>query len=106
MTTMVKEGSALFLTFTFKDENGAPVAPITIDWRIDDVDSGTEVVGWTPVGAPSASVNVSVNPTNNNIVDQTKVVEKRILTVRMDNGQVTQAFQTKHFRVQNLYGAP
>lgn len=106
MTTTVREGSALFFTFAFTDENGDPVTPISIDWRIDDVDSGTEVVGWTAVGSPASSVNVQVNPASNAIIDQTKVVEKRILTVRMDNGQLTQAFETKHYRVQNLYGAP
>ena len=106
MTTTVREGSALFLTFTFTDENGDPVTPVSVHWRIDDVESGTEVVDWTAVSSPASTVNVTVNPTYNAIIDATKVVEKRILTVRMDNSLATQAFDSKVYRVQNLYGAP
>ena len=106
----VKEGSAAFFTFTFRDETDTLVVPISIDWRIDDITDGVEtpieVVGWTAVGAPASSIDVVSEGSNQDMLDNTRVREERVLTVRVDSGQTTQAYEWEHFRVMNAHGAP
>jgi hypothetical protein len=102
----VNELSAAFLTFTFKDEKDADVIPATIDWRVDDVDSGTEIIGWTVVAVPAASVEVQIAPADNAILDATKVYEPRRVTVRVDSTLSTQSFEDKTYNLRNLGFAP
>ena len=106
MTTTVNEGSAAFLTFTFKDENDVDVVPITIDWRLDDVNSGDQITDWAAIAVPAASVDVQIPPSSNAILDDTTVFEKKLVTVRVDDSLATQSFQDKNYDVRNLHEAP
>lgn len=105
---VVNELSSLFLTFEFFDEANAPITPTTIDWRVDIVDdphTPVEVIPWTSIGT-STSVNVQIAGASNSIVDQTKILEKRVVTVRMDAGLSTQAFQDKSYQIVNQPAVP
>lgn len=103
-TQVINEQSALFLTFTFTDENGDPIVPSTIEWRLDDITNDTEVVGWTNIGSPATSVNVTISAQNNLISNQDNVYETRRVTVRIDEGQSTEGNQEKEYRIKNLHG--
>lgn len=107
----VNENSALFLTFSFADENDVPIVPNSIDWRIDDVTdkhNPIEITAWTPVGVPATSVDIQVPASSNAIstANTNKVFELRVVRVRMDDGQSTEAHNQKFYRVKNLVGAP
>ena len=105
--TVITEGSALFLKFTFKDETNVPIVPSTIEWRVDNVTnphSPVEVLTWANVPVPASSVDVQIAGTDNGITDQDKVFELREVTVRVDNTLSTQATQHKRYRVKNLEG--
>ena len=102
----IKEGSAAFLTFSFLDELGVPVIPGTIDWRLDDVSNAAEIIDWTPVVVPAASVTATIPGANNAIVNQARVFENRVVTVRINVGQPNQGLQKKNYRIENLHGAP
>jgi hypothetical protein len=102
--TKINEGSALYFTFTFKDENGAPVIPTSIDWRLDDVTNNVQVLDWAAIGVPAASVNITVEGANNAISAQTNAIEERKVTVRINSGGPDAAYQDKTYKLQNLYG--
>ncbi len=104
--SVVNEGSAMFLAVGFKDEVGVAVIPITTDWRIDDITNDVEVTAWTAVAVPAASINIAVPPANNAIAVQTNVFEDRRITIRMNLGLPTRAYDEKQYRVKNLFGAP
>jgi hypothetical protein len=109
MADIVNEGSAAFFTFTFTDEAGDPVVPITVDWRLDDITDGdhtpTQIADWASL-TPASSVSLTSPGSNQDILDSTHNREERVLTVRIDEGQNTQAYEKHYFRVKNLHGAP
>ena len=102
---VVNELSSLFLTFAFTDEVGDPIAPTTIDWRVDNVNDPhvpVEILDWASVVGVAASVNVQIAGSNNAISDQDRTTEKRLVTVRMDSTLSTQAYQHRHYLIKNL----
>ena len=106
---VVNEKSSLFLVFSFTDEEGAPVIPTTIDWRVDKVDdphNPVQIQDWTAIGVPAATVSVQIAGNVNTISDQTKTFEHRAVTVRMDESLSTIAHQEKLYRIKNLSAAP
>lgn len=101
---VINEGSALFLTFSFTDENDNAIIPATIKWRVDDKSNSTEILAWAAVATPAASVNVSVPGLSNEISDETCTYEKREVTVMIDEGLDTQAVAGKEYKIKNLHG--
>jgi len=106
---VVNENSTLFLTFTFTDEVGDPVVPTSIDWRVDNIDdphNPVQILDWAVVGVPAASVGIQVPAAQNGITDQTNVLEKRVVTVRMNDGLSSEAHDSKNYLIKNLKAAP
>ena len=100
----VNEQSALFLRFSFFDEADSPIEPATIEWRVDDITNGVEVVDWTSIVTPNEVVVVSVSGQTNLIADQSHTFELRRVTVRIDDGLATESSQEKYYRLKNLGG--
>jgi len=106
----VKEGSALYMTVAFTDENDDPIVPNDVRWRVDEIsdpDNPVEVVGWT-VASPASSISVTIDGTDNEILaaNASAEFEKRMVIVEMDTGLSTQARQRKPYRIMNLRAAP
>jgi len=94
------------MTMVFTDEDGNPLIPNTVDWRLDDKTNGTEVVPWTSLVGPASTMVFTVPGSNNLIDDQTHVVEKHVFGVRVDDGLPGEAFADLLYNVTNLHGAP
>ena len=101
----VNEKSPIFVTFTFTDENGVPLAPTTADWRLDEAD-GTQIVDWTAIPSPTDSENITIPGSNNVIVDQKHVKEVKVIGVRVDEGLPGEAHNAIRYNVKNLVGSP
>ena len=65
-------------------EDGIPVTPSTIHWRVTRKVSGDVVQDWTAVGSVSSSVTITVPGSLNTLADFTTKVETRLLTVVAD----------------------
>jgi len=104
MATTVNEKSPLYLTVKFKDEFDAPLIPTTIEWRLDDKEIDAEIVGWTILGSPAATMNVTVPATNNEIVNEDKVREERMFGIRVNVGLGAEAHAEFQYHVLNLTG--
>lgn len=104
MSATVNEKSPLFLTLTFTDEVGAPLIPSTVDWRLDDLEQDLEIVGWTALVGPAASMTLTVPATNNIINDTTKVREARMLGIRINENLLLEAHEQRKYHVLNLFG--
>jgi len=103
MTNAVNEKSPLYLTFTFKDEVGAPLVPTTVEWRLDNVETGTQVVDWTNIGSPASSMAHTIPGTNNTIVNTLNVREERAFGLRLNAGLPAEAHQEFKYHVINLF---
>lgn len=100
---VIKEGSANFLTITFKNEDDTLIVPTTVDWRIDNKTAGVEILDWASL-TPASSILQTISGLLNVLTSQDSVHELFVVTIRADDGLATQAFQSHHYRVKNLYG--
>lgn len=104
MARTVKEKSPLHMTVTFTDENGDPLIPQTVDWRLDNHDTDAEIVPWTALGGISSSMVVVIPATNNVIEDESNVREERSFGIRVNSGQGSEAHDEFHYHIINLHG--
>lgn len=102
----VNEKSPIRMTMVFTDEDGAPLTPTTVDWRLDDKTNGTEIVAWTSLPGPASTMTKTVPGTDNLIDDDTHVVEKQVFGVRVDEGLAGEAYADLTYNVANLHGVP
>jgi hypothetical protein len=100
----VNEKSPLHMTVGFKDEDGNPLVPTTAEWRLDDRETDTQIVDWTNMPTPAASMAVVIPGAEHVIVDEDKVREKRTFGIRANGGLAAEAFQEYHYHVLNIYG--
>ena len=106
MTVTVNEKSALYMTLNFKDEAGDALVPSTVHWRLDnlEVDPVTEIVAWTLLPSPAATMNMVIPSSNNIILDETRVRERRAFGVRVDVDLAGEGHQELQYHVMNLEG--
>ena len=99
----IRERSPVFLTVNFTDENNNPVTPLTVDWRLDDVSNGQEVLDWQSE-TPANPLTFTVPAANNTIIDDSRDSELKEVVVRVDNGAQTEAHETIRYTVENIAG--
>lgn len=80
----VTENSTAYLTATFKDKDGVPQVPVSITYQIDNLEADgslTEVKASAAFTPPASSIEIKILPSENAILDQSKRVERRKVTV-------------------------
>lgn len=92
------------MTMNFRDELDAPLIPNTVEWRLDDKTNNTEIVPWTVVPTPAATMTLTIPGDNNTIEDETHVKEMQIFGLRLDDGLPGEAHQELLYNVLNLVG--
>ena len=105
MSKVVNEGSTHFVTAAFADEAGQPVTPVSGTWRVDDVASGTVMVGETAFTPTGAEHTFTIPAAANAMVSASKAWEERRLTITFayPGGQGTGDY---FYQVKNLGGIP
>ena len=69
-------GSACYVNASFFDETGAAMVPEALSYRIDDLASGTQILDWTSIGTPAATVQVLITGAQNNLVSSLAIREE------------------------------
>lgn len=82
----VNERSTAYLTVTFRDKAGAEQAPASASYRIDDAGSGQAVRAATPIMAPGSTVEITLTPDDNRLLDEANPYERRRVTVAAEYG--------------------
>lgn len=103
MARTVNEKSPIIFTVVLTDEEGAPLVPSTAEWRVDDVLSSTEVVGWTNIPGPTDTLIVTVAGEYNMIIDEENTREGRVFGIRINDGLEGEAHDEYKFHVLNLF---
>lgn len=98
----VNERSTAYLTVTPKDKTGAAQAPTALTWRIDDVFSGQEILDDTDVAGPGSTVELTLKPEYNRMLDAANRVERRRVTVTAEFGVDDQVCNEYIYEVVNL----
>ncbi len=99
---IVNEKSTSVVTLTFRDESGALVTPSGGTYRIDDAALGTEIKADTPFTPVDSSHDITITSTENRILDATRNVEERIVTVSFTYGAGKNGNSEYRYSVKNL----
>lgn len=97
----INEGTTCFVTATFRDQDGAPVTPTALSYRVDDVGSGAVIKDWTTVTPVSPEYIVELTAENYIIVN-TSVREERLITFRWEYDTTKQGTGEYRYLVRNL----
>jgi hypothetical protein len=101
----VKELTTAYLTVTFKDKDGAQVAPSSILWRLDDVATDGQIVGDTVIAA-AAQIEIQLDATYNAIINAANKRERKRVTVKATYGAGDTLNDEFLYRVINLTKVP
>jgi len=81
----VNEKSTAYIDVSFEDATGAPAVPSTVAYTVIDEASGTVIRNNGTVAAAS-SVVITLNNSDNTILDNTNAAEIRVVTVTATYG--------------------
>lgn len=105
MVDVVNERTTAYLTVSFKDKTGALVAPSTVTYNVFCMTNNQELRADTPLGAAS-SIEITLNASDNAIVNQANGRERRRVTVKSTYGIGDELNDQFEYYVQNLERAP
>lgn len=77
----VNEKSTAYLTVSFYDKDNNLATPSEAFWQVHDVESGTILLISTSIAPLSSSVELTLTPAMNTLVDITNKEETRRVTV-------------------------
>lgn len=100
---VVNEKSTIILPITFKDESGDPVSPTAATYRIDDKESGTELVATTAIVVAGPTYDLTVASAVNRILDQDNEYETRVVTLVWTYGVSSTGTDEYAYNVKNLF---
>jgi hypothetical protein len=80
-TAFVAQYESSLLDLSFFDANGVPATPSSIRYRIDNLTTSYEVLGWTSVTPTGVAQTLTITPTQNTIQRQYNERETRQVTV-------------------------
>ncbi len=80
----IPEETTCFVTIKPKDDAGGGAIPVSGNYRVHDVESETEILGTTAVGALSTSMKITLpGATINALIDKERAYERRRMTVEL-----------------------
>lgn len=97
----VNEKSTAYLTVSFKDKAGAPAAPASVTYRVDDATGNTAVRASTALGA-AASIEITLTKEDNAIVNAANRFETRVVTVIAVYGASDELRDEYRYQIRNL----
>jgi hypothetical protein len=100
----MNERSTWITTVSFFDEDNDPVTPDSASYRIDDVSSGTEVREDTDIETLATTVEIEWEPADTAILDDSRMNEKKRLTITWIYDTDKQGTAEYILNVKNLRG--
>jgi hypothetical protein len=78
----VNEKSTAYLTVKFYDKVNSLAVPASATWEVHDVESGVEILAVTSILPIANTVELTLTPVINTMVDGSHYEETRIVTVK------------------------
>ncbi len=79
---IVNQNCDYTLGLDFSDDTGVAIVPTSASYRIDDVDSGNQIVAWTPIYPTLNSFDLVITATQNAMIGNSTDREERAVTVK------------------------
>ncbi|KUG22373.1 hypothetical protein ASZ90_007852 [hydrocarbon metagenome] len=83
---LINEKTTLTLRLTFKDEDNVAVVPTAAQYRIDDVDSGSQILDWSSFTPSASTHDLTITDAQNAIIDTNLERERKKVTVQITHG--------------------
>ena len=99
---IVPEKTTYVVTLSFADEAGNAVTPSSGTYRVDDVESGTEIKGTTAFSPSGSPCQLVIAATDNAMHDPARTSERRLVTVTVQYGAGRQITGEHLFIIRNL----
>jgi hypothetical protein len=99
------EGAAIAFTVNCYTDTSEPwvlVAPTTLRYRVENPETGAEIVGWTTV-SPASSATITVTGAQNTL-SGCETEERRALIVEADHGLSSCDVAMRNWWIRNLAG--
>lgn len=97
----VNEESRYTVTVKPLNESGVAFTPTTVRYRVDDLDTSTELVAWTSL-TPATSMTIEIPATAHSMIDASKTAEEKVLTIQTDFDTVDQHSEEHRYMLRNL----
>lgn len=100
----VREKSSCIISITFKDADSSAVTPSSASYSLIDARSNSVLIPDTIISGLSSNVEVTIDASNNRILDASNIYEDRIFTLKYAYGAapVKEACSEFWYRVLNL----
>src|ERR1017187_5186715 len=98
----VGEGSACVVGASFTNSAGAAFTPTSITYRVDNIDSGANIVPSTSV-TPAASVSIKVTGAQNALLSTLLACEEHRLTLTVTDGSGNVVNAPISWQVQRIF---
>ena len=79
--SIYNELQTIYLYVSLIDQDGNPVVPTEVTYRVDDVASGQNIVPDTVIYPTASEFTIRIAPDENYIVEQSNQFEERVVTV-------------------------
>ena len=99
---IVKEGHSFTATAYFRVDGAASAPGTNIKYRLDNLQTGTQVLDWTDV-TPAVSVSIAITSAQNAILNNSNRIEKMQLTVAADRGETNATYGKVTWNIENVY---
>jgi hypothetical protein len=106
MSEPVNERSTPTVEVSFFDEHGTAITPTAGTYRIDDEDSGVEILAATILPDLDEMVELELTAEQTRILDSTHSVETRIITIAWDYGTSKHGTAEYRMHIRNLVSVP
>lgn len=97
----VNEKTTSYLKVDFKDKDGLPTVPQAVTYSVMDKDSGTVIRPDTVIGAAS-SITITLDSTDNTILNSSAKTETRVITVKSSYGATDKFNDDFEYELVNL----
>lgn len=101
MANVVMEKSTAYLSVSFRDKSGAAQAPTAATYKVHDKGSGQVLLPETTL-EPAATVEITLPPSLNTLVDPSRSFETRVVTVAATFGVDDGVTNQYEYTVENL----
>ena len=98
------QGTSSIVTAEYLDIHGVPFAPQNVQYRIDDLVSGANIVPWTPVTPLGTTNAIVITQAQNAMVSLTLESETHQLLMQIEDGYGTPYYADVQFDIVRVIG--
>lgn len=100
------EGSVCRVSVEFLDMNGNPFVPVSSQYRVDDIATGSQIIGWTPLDVVGTTQLITITATQNALLSApgTRHSEDRQVVVQTTDSDGNVDMKSITYSVMRLVG--